>query len=520
MYDRVSGVSRDSLSASDTNLPQANCIKIIESAIILCCYKYDKSEGRMLFNSFAFVALVVATLCVYYLTFVLRRGWQVYVLIIASFVFYAYGQPWLLLLLIISASINAFASYQVMFATSLRQRYFYVLGGVVVNLAVLAGFKYSPLFGRVLEYYTSLSSIGEFLIAIPLPVGISFYTFQGISLLVDLYRRPDIRSVDSINTPVRDFWTHYYKTLFFIAFFPQLVAGPILKAHEFYPQIRVKYARDIAWIGALKVIIIGYFLKMVIADNLKDQTFWIAYPYFEAYNTLTLAGLLLGYSMQIFADFAGYSLIAIGVAKLFGYELPKNFNFPYIARSFSEFWTRWHISLSSWLKEYLYIPLGGNRKGKARTYVNLMIVMILGGFWHGAALSYMVWGLYHGILLVVERFLSQFVRLRECLATHIFKAVFVFACVSLGWLLFKLNDFSDVLLYLNKMFLVRSGEMNFMVLLCILLYTLPIGVYYANHLLSLRYQKNFLDSSGVYAILLFFITTNSGGSNAFIYFQF
>lgn len=149
-----------------------------------------------------------------------------------------------------------------------------------------------------------------------------------------------------------------------------------------------------------------------------------------------------------------------------------------------------------------------------------MIVMILGGFWHGAALSYMVWGLYHGILLVVERFLSQFVRLRECLATHIFKAVFVFACVSLGWLLFKLNDFSDVLLYLNKMFLVRSGEMNFMVLLCILLYTLPIGVYYANHLLSLRYQKNFLDSSGVYAILLFFITTNSGGSNAFIYFQF
>lgn len=493
----------------------------------------------MLFNSVAFVVLVLATLCVYYTPFVIRRGWQVYVLIIASFVFYAYGQPWLLLLLIISASINALASYQVMSAATLGQKYFYALGGVIVNLAVLAGFKYSPLFGRVLEYYTSLSSIGEFLIAIPLPVGISFYTFQGISLLVDLYRQARTRSLDSLecieskpaNNPTHskqsldsvnacNFWTHYHKTLFFIAFFPQLVAGPVLKAHEFYPQIHTKHPRDIAWIGALKVIIIGYFLKMVIADNLKDQTFWIAYPYFEAYNTITLAGLLLGYSMQIFADFAGYSLIAIGVAKLFGYELPKNFNFPYIARSFSEFWTRWHISLSSWLKEYLYIPLGGNKKGKVRTYANLMIVMILGGFWHGAALSYVVWGLYHGILLAMERFFSQFVRFRQCLGTHILRAVFVFACVSLGWLLFKLNDFSDVLGYLHKMFIVRSGEMNFMLLLCILLYSLPIGAYYANHLLSLKYHKNFLDSSGVYAILLFFITTNSGGSNAFIYFQF
>ena len=227
----------------------------------------------MLFNSVAFVVLVLATLCVYYMPFVIRRGWQVYVLIIASFVFYAYGQPWLLLLLIISASINALASYQVMSAATLGQKYFYALGGVIVNLAVLAGFKYSPLFGRVLEYYTSLSSIGEFLIAIPLPVGISFYTFQGISLLVDLYRRARTQSLDSLecieskpaNNPTHskqsldsvnacNFWTHYHKTLFFIAFFPQLVAGPVLKAHEFYPQIHTKHPRDIAWIGALKVI--------------------------------------------------------------------------------------------------------------------------------------------------------------------------------------------------------------------------------------------------------------------------
>ena len=476
----------------------------------------------MLFNSYEFVVLVALALCVYYMPYVHRRGWQVYVLIIASFIFYAYGQPWLLLLLIVSASINAFVSYQIEFSTTLSHKYLYALVGVVVNLGVLIGFKYSPLFGQVLEYYTSLSSVGAFLVAIPLPIGISFYTFQGISLVVDLYRysHADSGHLREISWVDRNFFTHYYKTLFFIAFFPQLVAGPILKAREFYPQIHTKLASNIAWNSAFKIIIIGYFLKMVIADNLKDQTFWMAYPYFEAYNTLTLLVLLLGYSMQIFADFAGYSLIAIGVAKLFGYELPKNFNFPYIARSLSEFWTRWHISLSTWLKEYLYIPLGGNRKGRFRTYCNLMIVMILGGLWHGAALSYMVWGLYHGVLLVIERFASQFIRPRECLLTHIIRICFVFGFVSLGWLLFKLNNFSDVVSYLNQAFIVRSGTTGSGILFCVLLYSLPIGAYYLNHLLTLKYQKNFLDRNVVYAILLFFIVTNSGGSNAFIYFQF
>lgn len=140
-------------------------------------------------------------------------------------------------------------------------------------------------------------------------------------------------------------------------------------------------------------MILGYFLKTVIADNLKEQTFWMAYPYFEIYNPLSLIILLFGYSLQIFSDFAGYSLIAIGIAKLFGFDLPKNFNFPYVSESFSEFWKRWYISLSLWLKEYLYIPLGENRKGKIRTYLNLMIVMILGGFWHGASFVYLLWGI-------------------------------------------------------------------------------------------------------------------------------
>ena len=168
-----------------------------------------------------------------------------------------------------------------------------------------------------------------------------------------------------------------------------------------------------------------FFKKWLVADNLKDITYWISYPFFQNLSSLTLITLLTGYSAQIFADFAGYSLIAIGVAELFGYHLPQNFNFPYISKSFSEFWTRWHISLSSWLKEYLYFSLGGNRKGKGRTYLNLLIVMFLGGLWHGAAWSFAVWGLWHGTALVIER---KFFNIKES-SSFLVSSVRVFFCV-------------------------------------------------------------------------------------------
>jgi alginate O-acetyltransferase complex protein AlgI len=343
----------------------------------------------VLFNSFPFILLVLITLLLYYNKNL--QKYQIYILIASSFVFYAYGQPLLLLLLFASASINAITSYKVYFESNHQKKKFFAVVGVVTNLAVLSAFKYSPLFGKMISDFTSYESLGEFLVTVPLPVGISFYTFQGISLVVDLYRSNN-QSECPLFRVDRDFKKHYVDTMFFISFFPQLVAGPIVKAYQFYPQIKTKYFKDVNFDGAFKILIIGYFLKMVIADNLKDQTFWMAYPYFESLSSLTLVTLLFGYSMQIFADFAGYSLIAIGVAKLYGYDLPKNFNFPYIAKSFSEFWTRWHISLSTWLKEYLYIPLGGNRRGSLRTYFNLSVVMLLGGLWHGAAWSYMVWG--------------------------------------------------------------------------------------------------------------------------------
>jgi len=331
----------------------------------------------MLFNSFAFLALLVMTWIAYYSVPSARI--QIPILILASLVFYSYNQPILVFLLLFSVGINIVSSYYVTYG-NVKHRKVFAIGGVVLNLGILAFFKYSPLFART--FFKGTNSIGEFLITIPLPIGISFFTFQGISLVVDVFREKYFKSREVV--PV-SFVEHAQRVMFFKSFFPQLISGPIVKAHEFLPQIGVKRIRDVQWERCFKSLVLGYFLKMVVADNLKDYTFWIAYPYFETKSTLTLLVMLFGYSCQIFADFAGYSLIAIGLARLFGYDFKDNFNFPYLSTSFKEFWKRWHISLSSFLMEYLYIPLGGNRKGRVRTYINLMITMILGGLWHGAA---------------------------------------------------------------------------------------------------------------------------------------
>ena len=481
-------------------------------------HKYKNSKGStILFNSFPFLFLVIVTLALYYNSFL--RKFQIYILIIASFIFYAYGQPGLSLLLFLSASTNAVVSYMVYFENKKNKKKFYAVLGVVFNLAILSFFKYSPLFGRTLEYFQSLDGLGSFLISIPLPIGISFYTFQGISLVADLYRS-NHQSECPLFKVDPSFIKHYRNTIFFISFFPQLVAGPIVKAYQFYPQIGIKYFKDINLEAAVKILIIGYFLKMVIADNLKDQTFWMMFPYFQVHSSITLTAMLFGYSVQIFSDFAGYSLIAIGIAKLYGYDLPKNFNFPYISKSFSEFWTRWHISLSTWLKEYLYIPLGGNRVPKIRTYINVFIVMLLGGLWHGAAWSYLVWGAYHGILLVGERVLSAYIRLPQYKIFDLLKVILVFSLVTLGWLLFKLPEFSHVVSYLNALVHNFSVPTNKNLVFHIFLYAFPVMLYYLNYLIRKKTGKNYLDTSMVYAILLFNIFVNSGSSGAFIYFQF
>lgn len=469
----------------------------------------------MLFTSLPFLVLFFITFSIYYLPYL--RKYQVSILVIASLFFYAYDEPWFTLLLLFSASINILTSYYVVYGNQ-KNRKLIAVSGIVLNLAGLAFFKYSPLISQTL--FSADSSVGHFLLKIPLPIGISFFTFEGISLVIDVWRDKKEDKTTTLVTP--SLARHAQRTLFFISFFPHLIAGPILKAHDFYPQIAEKKFRNIAWESAFKTLITGYFLKMVVADNLKNFTFWIAYPYFEAYSTIDLCTMLFGYSIQIFADFAGYSLIAIGLAKLFGYDFQTNFYFPYISTSFKEFWKRWHISLSTFLMQYLYIPLGGNRKGKFRTYLNLLLTMVLGGLWHGAAWSYATWGLFHGGMLAIERLVNDNVKIKLPKSVLILKGLFVFIMVTLAWLLFKLPDFSHVIKYFQAMGNNITNQGNVKLNMYIFLYSFPVIVYHflylykESKLITIIRSKEYV----VYAILLFFIATNSGISGSFIYFQF
>jgi len=465
----------------------------------------------MLFTSSAFLVLVVVTFVIYYVLPGKRA--QVALLIVASFIFYAWSFPVLLLLLLGSILINWAVTYGILSTTDPRRRKQLAVVGVALNLGILAFFKYSPLLGAT--FFPDASAVGDFLLAIPLPIGISFFTFQGISLVVDTYREEELKLPGAGARPVGLLGT----VAFYIAFFPQLIAGPIVKAHDFLPQVQKKMFGEIDWTTAFRFLVTGYFLKMVVADNLKDFTYWMSYPYFQSLAITDLAGLLFGYSIQIFADFAGYSLIAIGLARLFGYVLMDNFYFPYISAGFSEFWRRWHISLSTFLKEYLYIPLGGNQHGAFRTYLNLMITMVLGGLWHGAAWSYAVWGTYHGLALALER-LARDGNFRPLTSVWL-RRLWVFGVVTVGWLLFRLPEFSHALLYLQKM-VTNKPVGNLERVGMVLTYASPVVVYHLAHLYLDREGKvfhNYLQPLA-YGTMIFLLLTNAGSSGTFIYFQF
>jgi alginate O-acetyltransferase complex protein AlgI len=261
---------------------------------------------------------------------------------------------------------------------------------------------------------------------------------------------------------------------------------------------------------------------MVVADNLKEYSKYMDFPYYSQASTVSLIVMMFGYSFQIFADFAGYSLIAIGFAKLFGYHFNANFNFPYISTSFKDFWKRWHISLSTFLMEYLYIPLGGNKKGKIRTYINLFVVMLLGGLWHGAAWSYAIWGAFHGMALAIERLLSGKVEKARSQTYKIFKGVIVFVFITMAWLLFKLSNFTNVVGYLSSIFNNHSNYTDVKNVVFIVLYSLPVILYHIIYLCKNKPFFNYFKKIEyiAYGLLLFLIFQNSGSPGTFIYFQF
>jgi alginate O-acetyltransferase complex protein AlgI len=462
-----------------------------------------------------FFAFFAATFIIYYS--VNDRRFQVLLLVLASLFFYAWHTPAILGVFLCSWLVTSLTSYGVLASRNRTDARIVVTLGVSINLCLLAFFKYKFLVLPADAQHApdTGQSIGQWLLFTPLPIGISFYTFHGISLLIDVFRgNASIAAMQKSGLP-----RHLSDTLLYLVFFPQLIAGPIVKAKDFMPQVSLKRLRDVDFQACFRILVLGYFLKSVVADNLSSQTFWIAYPYFELRSSIDLGLMLLGYSAQIFADFAGYSLIAIGLARLLGYKLPDNFNFPYISSSIADFWRRWHISLSSWLRDYLYIPLGGNRKGPIRAYANLLIVMFLGGLWHGAAWSFAIWGLWHGLGLAFERrWLDSRFMTTQHRGVIALRMTAVFLFVSFGWLLFKLQDIRQAMLYLYAMGANTSIRMSTGAAFLILLYVSAVALYHLAHLTRTRLRPSIKDVA--YGIMLSLVLTNAGPSVPFIYFQF
>ena len=480
----------------------------------------------MLFNSYEFVILLVATFVVFHLVsgVARRRDAQTFVLLIASMVFYGWNNPALLPLLAIFCSANTLAVARI---HALRR------GGnergaervcqiaVVCDVLVLCVFKYAGFLAGVLPFVPI--GVVNGVQAIPLPVGISFYTFQGICLVVDA-KRGKLNGWNDIS---------FLNTCFYLTFFPQLIAGPIVKATNFLPQIARKSLPSICVGRVIRYLIAGYFLKMVVADNLAPVTDMLAKQDFVAsQDGVTLLTLLVGYSLRIFSDFCGYSMIAVGLAGLFGYRFPDNFNAPYISRSLTEFWRRWNISLSSWLKEYLYIPLGGNRRGVKRTYFNLFFVMFIGGLWHGADMRYALWGVMHGGLLVMERLMKgiPFCRYVVGKLPTVLRMAYCFVAVTLLWTTFMLPDIGMVGEFFRQAFDFRRFSFATYVM-----DTRIFSVFFFGagallpHVAALLRERRperwrgFIGSrleSFVYAFMLFMVVTNSGRQVEFLYFQF
>jgi len=388
------------------------------------------------------------------------NDWRKLVLLVASWIFYGAWDWRFVPLLIVSAVMNWGVAALIARDGDRKRRKALMLGGVVANLVMLGFFKYFDFFAEQAGSLLELLGVRQdpALMQVILPVGISFFTFQGISYAVDVYkgRVPAARLLD---------------ILLLMSFFPHLVAGPIVRASDLVPQFQQKpqLNRSMVTMGLL-LIVWGLFKKAVIASELATA---FVDPVFEApmmHGRIDLILAAYGYAVQIYCDFSAYSDMAIGIAALLGYRFPRNFDRPYRSASLQEFWRRWHISLSRWLRDYLYIDaLGGNRGGKARVYRNLMLTMLLGGLWHGAAWTFVIWGGLHGAALCVERWWSRASLTKAWVLPHWAKVALTFHIVVLGWIFFRASSFGDAIAYLGGIFAPQVDTMTVTPLVVVLI---------------------------------------------------
>jgi D-alanyl-lipoteichoic acid acyltransferase DltB (MBOAT superfamily) len=497
---------------------------------------FYSENAPMIFTHSSFWVFFLAVLLVYSCLYRKKRLRNAFLFIVSIYFYYRCGGYYFSLLLV-SIVVNYLTGRMMSPLSSKKKKKAMLFAGVAFNLLMLAYFKFAYFVADCINRALGTSFRVENLLAdwsnrvagthfdisqIVLPVGISFFTFQAISYIVDVYREKTL--------PVKNILDFG----FYLSFFPQLVAGPIVRASEFIPQIYRDFQLRKAEMGhALFLIGSGLVKKMIISDyisiNFVDRVFDqpVLYSGFE--NLMAV----YGYTLQIYCDFSGYTDIAIGVALLLGFRLPINFNSPYHAESISDFWRRWHISLSSWLRDYLYIPLGGNRKGVFRTGVNLLITMLLGGLWHGAHLRFIIWGGLHGLALLVHKGIQRFSPLRKERKSPLRKfigVVLTFHFVAFCWIFFRADDMQSALAIIRRIATPTSfpliGEIvenyrKFFIILAVgfFIHWLPAQ---RKEQLRGRYIRFSLPVKMLLAVLLFFFIYQMKSSVIlpFVYFQF
>ena len=469
----------------------------------------------MLFNSLEYLIFLPVVFIIYWL---LKNSYkkQNILLLISSYIFYGWWDYRFLSLIIFSSFLDYFVGQKIEDAIGDKNKKHWLLVSLFSNLGLLGVFKYYNFFAD--SFASTMSNIGwevnDLTLNIILPVGISFYTFQTLSYSIDIYRNQIKASRDIVG-----FFT-------FVSLFPQLVAGPIERASNLIPQIERKRNLNITLIktGVFQIFI-GLFRKVAIADNLGIYVDSV-YSNYEIHNSSTLLVATIFYAFQIYFDFSGYSDIAIGSAKLFGFKFNRNFNFPYFSRTLTEFWRRWHMSLSFWLRDYLYISLGGNRKGIIITYRNLLLTMLIGGLWHGSSWNFVIWGGIHGLFLSLEKYTFSALNIKTFNA---FGYIYTFVVVLVAWIFFRAPDFHSASTIITEIFSFDYGPLFIgninafvnAVLLLLIGFLIDLKIFRSDVSLE-EYGTRFssVKLSVIVSIIILMLCLFYSTAENFIYFQF
>lgn len=479
------------------------------------CVIFAKNSA-VLFNSLEFLFFLPIVFALYWLC-AGRANLRNLVIVIASYAFYGWWDYRFLALLALSTASSYASGIAIEKCQERKTAKWICAANVVFNLSILAFFKYFNFFGE--NFARMMDMLGWHtdwvMLDILLPVGISFYTFQAIAYTIDVYRRSTTASHNPITFAA------------FISFFPQLVAGPIERAGTMIHQFSGKVRFSQKFYDGMRQMLWGFFKKMVIADNCAVfvDMVWDKYDVLNG-STMLLAAVF--FTFQIYGDFSGYSDIAIGTGKLFGIDLSTNFKTPYFATNIGDFWRRWHISLMSWFRDYIYIPLGGSRVSKIITARNILIVFALSGLWHGANWTFVTWGIYHAILLIAYSLFISKIKLPKSAITSVIGALLTFAAATIGWIIFRSADINEAWGIISKIFsaslfdYARTNKEHYLVYIAIML--VVEWVY--------RKQEHALCISGtgllkykaarwaVYYLIVVVIILLAGPNGTFIYFQF